>query len=35
MLMAPLIFWSLHWLSRLTNSPYLLQEDGFDEYPTR
>jgi hypothetical protein len=34
MLMAPLIFWSLHWLSRLTNSPYLLQEDGFDEYST-
>jgi hypothetical protein len=35
MLMAPLIFWSLHWLSRLTNNPYLLQEDGFDEYSTR
>ena len=35
LLMAPLIFWSLHFVSRLTNNPYLLQEEGFDEYPTR
>ena len=26
MLMAPLIFWSLHWISRLTNNPYLPSE---------
>jgi len=32
MLMAPLIFWSLHWVSRLTNSPYLPREEGFDDY---
>jgi hypothetical protein len=32
MIMAPLIFWSLHWVSRLTNSPYLPREEGFDDY---
>jgi hypothetical protein len=32
MLMAPLIFWSLHWLSRLTNNPYASQEETFREY---
>ena len=31
MLMAPLVFWSLHWLSRLTSNPYLPEEEGFDE----
>ena len=35
MLMAPLIFWSLHWLARLTNNPYLPQEDDFNEYAPR
>ncbi|HEY1583526.1 MAG TPA: hypothetical protein VGF73_10555 [Chthoniobacterales bacterium] len=35
MLMAPLIFWSLHWLSRLTGSPYLPEEERFDEFSTR
>ena len=29
MLMAPLVFWSLHWLSRLTNNPYQPQEEPF------
>ncbi|MGH8092481.1 MAG: hypothetical protein ACREIF_03280 [Chthoniobacterales bacterium] len=33
--MAPLIFWSLHWLSGLTNNPYLAREDEFDEYAPR
>jgi hypothetical protein len=32
MLMAPLIFWSLHWVSRLTNSRYLQEQEGFDEF---
>src|SRR6185369_1089450 len=32
MLMAPLIFWSLHWLSRLTNNPYAAQEESVREY---
>lgn len=32
MLMAPLIFWSLHWIARLTNNPYLSREEEFDEY---
>src|SRR6476646_1140446 len=32
MLMAPLVFWSLHWLSRLTTNPYAPQEDSFREY---
>jgi len=31
MLMAPLIFWSLHWLAGLTNSLYL-ERQSFDEY---
>ena len=35
MLMAPLIFWALHWISGLTNNPYLPREEGFDEYATR
>jgi hypothetical protein len=35
MLMAPLIFWSLHWLAGLTNSPYLPEREGFDEYAPR
>lgn len=32
MLMAPLIFWSLHWVSRLTNSRYLQEQEGLDEF---
>jgi hypothetical protein len=32
MLMAPLIFWSLHWIARLTNNPYPSREEDFDEY---
>jgi hypothetical protein len=32
MLMAPLLFWSLHWVARLTNNPYLAREEGFDDY---
>jgi hypothetical protein len=35
MLMAPLIFWSLHWLSRLTNNPYSPGGTRFDEYAPR
>jgi hypothetical protein len=35
MLMAPLIFWSLHWLFRLTRSHYLQEQDGLDELTTR
>jgi hypothetical protein len=35
MLMAPLVFWTLHWVARLTNNPYLPQEDTFDEYAAR
>jgi hypothetical protein len=35
MLMAPLLFWALHWISRLTNNPYLPREEGFDEYAAR
>lgn len=35
MLMAPLIFWALHWIARLTNNPYLPREEGFDEYAAR
>jgi hypothetical protein len=35
MLMAPLVFWSLHWLSRLTSNPYLQEEKGFDEFTSR
>ena len=35
MLMAPLLFWALHWISRLTNNPYLPPEEGFDEYASR
>jgi len=35
MIMAPLVFWSLHWLSRLTNNPYQPQEDPFGEYAPR
>ena len=35
MIMAPLVFWSLHWLSRLTNNPYQPQEDSFREYAPR
>jgi hypothetical protein len=34
MLMAPLVFWSLHWLAGLTKNPYG-SADGFDEYPSR
>jgi hypothetical protein len=34
MLMAPLVFWLLHWFSRLTNSPYVAP-DRFDEYAQR
>jgi hypothetical protein len=32
MIMAPLVFWSLHWLSRLTNNPYQPREEEFREY---
>jgi hypothetical protein len=32
MLMAPLIFWSLHWIARLTNNPYPSRKEDFDEY---
>jgi len=32
MFMAPLVFWSLHWLSRLTSNPYGQEEEGFDEF---
>ncbi|MGI8430853.1 MAG: hypothetical protein ACR2MW_00985 [Chthoniobacterales bacterium] len=35
MLMAPLVFWSLHWLAGLTKNPYAAQADGFDEYASR
>ena len=35
MLMAPLVFWSLHWISGLTNNPYLPPEEEFDEYAPR
>ena len=35
MLMAPLIFWSLHWLSRLTNNPFQEERKTFDEFATR
>lgn len=35
MLMAPLVFWSLHWLAGLTRNPYAAQADGFDEYASR
>lgn len=35
MLMAPLVFWSLHWLSRLTNNPYQPQEEPFPDYASR
>ncbi len=32
MLMAPLAFWILHSLARLTKSPYLPERDAFDAY---
>ena len=32
MLMAPLIFWTLHWVGRLTNNPFLPQPERFDEF---
>jgi hypothetical protein len=35
MIMAPLVFWSLHWLSRLTNNPYQPREEDFREYTSR
>src|SRR2546423_4304301 len=35
MLMAPLVFWALHWLSRLTNNPYQPQEGPFPDYAAR
>jgi len=35
MLMAPLVFWSLHWIAGLTNSPYLPEGEGFDDYAPR
>jgi hypothetical protein len=34
MLMAPLVFWSLQWLSRLTSNPYLPEED-LNEFTAR
>jgi hypothetical protein len=35
MLMAPLVFWSLHWVSRLTTNSYHQEEEGFDEFASR
>ncbi len=34
MLMAPLAFWSLHWLSGLTNNQFLQPAESFDESPS-
>lgn len=34
MLMAPLAFWSLHWLSGLTNDPFLQSAESLDESPS-
>ena len=33
MLMAPLVFWSLDWLSRLTNNPYQPREESLEYAP--
>ncbi len=35
LVMAPLIFWALHWVSRVTNNPYQPRSDRFDEYAPR
>jgi hypothetical protein len=35
MLMAPLVFWSLHWVGRLVNNPYLDESERFDEFASR
>ena len=35
MLMAPLVFWSLHWITGLTNPSYGTTLDRFDEYASR
>ena len=35
MLMAPLVFWSLHWVGRLVNNPYLEESETFDEFASR
>ncbi len=35
MLMAPLVFWSLHWLAGLMKNPYAAPGNGFDEYTSR
>ena len=35
MLMAPLVFWSLHWITGLTNPTYATPSDRFDEYASR
>lgn len=35
LLMAPLVFWSLHWLTDLTNPSYAARADSFDEYAPR
>jgi hypothetical protein len=35
MLMAPLVFWSLHWFAGLTNNSYTARADGFDDYASR
>ncbi|MBA3962075.1 MAG: hypothetical protein H0X40_09255 [Chthoniobacterales bacterium] len=35
MLMAPLVFWSLHFIAGLTKNPYAASADNFDEYASR
>jgi hypothetical protein len=34
-LMAPLVFWSLHYVTGLLQNPYAPSSDGFDEYASR
>jgi hypothetical protein len=34
MLMAPFVFWLLHWVARVTNYPYLPSTERLDEYAT-
>jgi len=31
MIMAPLVFWALHWLARATAYPYLRGEDSYEQ----
>lgn len=35
MLMAPLVFWSLHWVGRLVNNPNSAESERFDEFAAR